>query len=137
MTYQLQPIPSQFVGQAWKDGAHMLSKACNASGGEITGDQLKMLLMRGERSLLRIAKDGMAVGWATIRIDQLPNLRALHVTSLYAPGGHWAACFEPLKQLAKANGCDEMRCCAGAAQQRLYQRALPWEALYTTLRVTL
>lgn len=135
MTYQLQPIPAQFVGQAWREGAHMLAKACDASGGEITGDQLKLLLMRGERSLLRITQDGECVGWAAIRIDQLPNVRALHVTDLYAPGGHWIACFEQLKAMAKANGCEEMRCCAGGAQQRLYQRELPWEALYTTLRV--
>lgn len=137
MTYQLQPIPAQFAGQAWKEGAHMLAKACDASGGEITGDQLKMLLSRGERQLLRITQDGTCVGWATIRIDQLPNVRVLHVCSLYAPGNHFVGCFEPLKALAVANGCEEMRCCAGAAQQRLYQRTLPWETLHTTLRVTL
>lgn len=72
-----------------------------------------MLLMRGERQLLRIVKDGQCVGWATIRIDQLPNVRVLHVCSLYAPGNHFVGCFEPLKALAVANGCEEMRCCAG------------------------
>ena len=137
MTYQLQPIPAQFVGQAWKEGAHMLAKACDASGGEITGDQLKMLLMRGERSLLRIAKDGQCAGWATVRIDQLPNVRVLHITDLYAPGGHWQACFDLLADMARANGCTQMRCCAGAAQQRLYMRHLPWQPVYTTLKVDL
>jgi hypothetical protein len=137
MSYQLHTIPAQFVGQAWKEGAQMLAKACDVSGGEITGDQLKLLLSRGERSLLRITKSGDVVGWAAIRIDQLPNVRALHVTDLYAPGGHWQGCFELLANMARQAGCEEMRCCAGVAQQRLYQRALPWEALYTTLRVTL
>lgn len=137
MTYQLQIIPAAFVGRAWKEGAGNLSKACDTSGGEITGDQLKLLLMRGERQLIRIDQDGQPVGWASTRIDTLPNVRALHICALYAPGGHWVPCFELLSDMAKASGCDEMRCSAGAAQQRLYQRDLPWEALYTTLRVTL
>lgn len=135
MTYQLQIIPAAFVDRAWRDGAHQLSKACDTSGGEITGDQLKLILARGERTLLRIDLDGVAVGWAVTRIDQLPNTRALHISDLYAPGGHWAACFDLLADMARANGCMEMRCCARPAQARLYQRALPWQPLYTTLRV--
>lgn len=137
MTYKLQIIPAHFVDQAWREGAHMLSKACDASGGEITGDQLKMLLSRGERVLLRIDQDGACVGWAVTRIDQLPNVRVLHITGLYAPGGHWAACFELLADMARANGCVEMRCCAGQAQQRLYMRKLPWKPVHTTLKVDL
>ncbi|UUC95487.1 hypothetical protein [Comamonas sp. C11] len=135
MTYKLQVIPAAFVGRAWLDGAHMLAKACETSGGEITGEQLKLLLSRGERDLIRIDLDGKAVGWAVTRIDQLPNVRALHICELYAPGGHWLACSEQLAAMARANGCTEMRCSAKPAQVRLYQRHLPWEPIYTTLRM--
>lgn len=137
MTYKLQIIPPAFVARAWKDGAHQLSKACDTSGGEITGDQLKLILARGERTLLRIDLGGSAVGWAVTRIDQLPNTRALHISDLYAPGGHWAACFDLLADMARANGCTEMRCSAKPAQARLYQRHLPWVPLYQTLKVDL
>lgn len=137
MKYDLQIIPTHFVNKAWVDGAHLLSTACDASGGEITGDQLKMILTRGERQLLRIMGDGVCVGWACVRIDQLPNTRALHVCGLYAPGGHWVACFEQLAAMARAQGCIEMRCSAGPAQARLYRQKLPWQPLHTTLKVDL
>lgn len=137
MSYQLQIVPPAFVGRAWADGAHQLSEACNTSGGEITGDQLKLLLSRGERTLIRIDLDGRAVGWAVTRIDQLPNVRALHVCELYAPGGHWLNCYDLLADMARANGCTEMRCSAKPAQCRLYQRHQPWEPLYSTMRIPL
>ena len=137
MTYKLQIIPPAFVARAWKDGAHQLAKACDTSGGEITGDQLKLILARGERSLVRIDLDGQAVGWAVTRIDQLPNTRALHVCELYAPGGHWAAGFDLMANMARANGCVEMRCSAKPAQVRLYQRHHAWVPLYQTMKVDL
>ena len=137
MTYQLHIVPPAFVGRAWMDGASQLGKACDTSGGEITGDQLKMILARGERTLIRIDRDGQTAGWAVTRIDQLPNVRALHVCELHAPGGHWAACFDLLADMARANGCTEMRCCAQPAQVRLYQRHHDWVPLYQTLKVDL
>ena len=137
MTYKLQIIPPAFVARAWKDGAHQLAKACDTSGGEITGDQLKLILARGERSLVRIDLDCHTVGWAVTRIDQLPNTRALHVCELYAPGGHWAACFDLMADMARANGCMEMRCSAKPAQVRLYQRHHAWVPLYQTMKVDL
>ena len=137
MTYQLHIVPPAFVGRAWMDGASQLGKACDTSGGEITGDQLKLVLARGERTLIRIDLDGAVVGWAVTRIDQLPNTRVLHISDLYAPGGHWIACFDLLADMARANGCTEMRCSAKPAQARLYQRHLPWKPLYTTMSIEL
>ena len=137
MSYQLHIVPPAFVGRAWREGASQLGRACDTSGGEITGDQLKLVLARGERTLIRMDLDGVVVGWAVTRIDQLPNTRALHISDLYAPGGHWIACFDLLSDMARANGCVEMRCCAQPAQARLYQRHLPWVPLYQTLKVDL
>lgn len=137
MTYALQPIPPHFVERAWRDGAHQLSKACDCSDGEITGDQLKYMLCRGERQLLRIVRSSEVVGWAVVSALQLPNTRVMHVYALYAPGGHWVPCCDLLAGMARDAGCVEMRCCAPPAQARLYQRKLPWQPLHTTLRMVL
>lgn len=137
MTYKLQVIPAAFVGRAWLDGAHMLAKACETSGGEITGDQLKLMLSRGERDLIRMDMDGQAVGWGVVRVDQLPNVRALHICEMFAPGGHWPGFFKQLCDMARASGCSEVRCSAGPAQARLYQRHHAWQPLYTTMRIEL
>lgn len=116
-------------------GASNLAKACDASGGEITGDQLKMILSEGRRTLVAMVRDGAPVGWGVTRIDQLPNLRVCMVTDMYAPGARFQEFLSLLKEKAKADGCSEVRCAAKPAQQRLYERA-GFEPVYTILRVS-
>lgn len=134
---ELKQVPAAFIDKAWKDGAHMLSKACEASGGEITVDQLKMMLSRGERTLLSVMHEDKPVGWLVVRLDQLPNVRALHVCELYAPGATFDECRVQLWEYARQNGCSEIRCSAKPAQARWNRMRWGFEPIYTTLRVTL
>lgn len=131
---QLIPIPASHVDFAWKDGAHKLSEACDTSGGEITGDQLKMLLARGERTLIQMRDDDKIVGWGVVRVDNLPNVRVLHACEMYAPRASFERFFEELKKFAAHNGCSEVRCSAKDAQARLYKMKCGFEPIYTTLR---
>lgn len=133
---RLNPIPSTHIDFAWSDGAHVLSKACDVSGGEITGDQLKMMLSRGERNLLRLDDEDRVVGWAVVRIDQLPNVRVMMVTDLVAPGGYFHHCLEPLREMSRAYGCSVIRCAAKPAQQRLYQHKCGFKPVYQILEVS-
>lgn len=134
---ELKQVPVSHIDKAWRDGAHHLAEACAASGGEITGDQLKMILSLGERTLVQMQRDGLAVGWGVVRADQLPNVRVLFVTDMWAPGAAFAEFFDELKKYAEANGFSEIRCAAGPAQARLYQAKCGFEPVYTTLRVKL
>ena len=134
---RLTAVPPNFVDQAWRDGAHLLSKACDTSGGEVTGDQLKMMLARGERQLLCVLDGDLKVGWLVVRFDQLPNVRALHVCELYAPGATFEECWDQLQELARSNGCSEIRCSAKPAQARLYRMRFGFEPVYETLKVSL
>ena len=131
----LSVINPQFIDRAWKEGASCLDEACKSSGGEITGDQLKMILSRGERTLVALMDDGKAVGWGVWRIDQLPNVRVLHCTDLVAHNAHFEAFFFALKQAAESMGCSEIRCCAKPSQARLYRMKLGMEPIYETLRI--
>lgn len=133
----IEHVPPHFVDREWKAGAFKLAEACATSGGEVTGDQLKLMLMRGERALARVVKDGRAVGWLALRIDQLPNVRVLHVCELYAPGAMFSECWDQLKAFASGNGCTEIRCAAKPAQARLYRMKFGFEPIYETLRVSL
>jgi hypothetical protein len=133
----LAQVASSHIDKAWRDGAHLLSKACETSGGEVTADQLKMMLSRGERTLLAVMDGEKPVGWIVVRLDQLPNLRALHVCELYAPGAMFDECWEQLQQYARDNGCSEVRCSAKPAQARLYRMRFAFEPVYETLRVCL
>jgi hypothetical protein len=124
---QLWPVPLEQIDRAWRDGAACLHEACDVSGGEITGSQLKMLLSRGERTLL--AMHGV------VRVDQLPNLRTLFVTDLVAHNGGFELFFEALKTMAASLGCSTIRCAAGPAQARLYRQKLGFQPLYSILQV--
>jgi hypothetical protein len=131
----LTPVPSHMIDFAWAEGASELAKACDTSGGEITGDQLKMILARGERTLIRMDADGETVGWGVVRIDQLPNLRVLFVTDLVAPHAHFETFFQDLKQLATQHGCSVIRCAAKPAQERLYRMKCAFRPVYNILEV--
>lgn len=132
----LVAIPATHIDAAWKQGASCLSKACDVSGGEITGDQLKMMLSRGERTLLRMDDaQGVCVGWGVVRIDQLPNMRVLFITDLVAPGGHFERFFEAIKEIAASQGCSRVRCAAKPAQERLYRMKCNFKPVYQILEV--
>ena len=130
----LTPIQSSHIDAAWAAGAHALGKACDASGGEIEGPQLKMILSRGERTLIRMDAD-KTVGWGVIRVDQLPNLRVLFITDLVAPNGHFEDFFTAIKELAVSLGCSRVRCAAKPAQERLYKMKCNFQPVYSILEV--
>lgn len=134
---QLIPVPQTHIDTAWGRGASCLHEACDTSGGEITGDQLKMLLSRGERSLLEMTMDGKTVGWGVVMVSQLPNIRVLHACELVAHGAHFEQFFDALKDLAKGLGCSRIRCAAKPSQARLYRMKLGFKPVYETLEVLL
>src|SRR5574340_1774998 len=133
----LSLIQPAFIDKAWADGAACLSRACDASGGEIEGPQLKMLLARGERNLVAMVDDGKPVGWAVFRIDQLPNMRVFFITDLVAPHAGFQHYFEQVKEMAAGYGCSRVRCAAKPAQARLYKMKLGFEPVWETLEVKL
>lgn len=133
----LQQVSPSHIDRAWRDGAHHLSEACDVSGGEITGDQLKMMLARGERTLLAGIEDGKPVGWVVIKVDQFPNLRVLHLCSMWAPGHLEEEFFNDLRSIATQEGCSEVRCCADPVRARLYRMRFGFEPVYQTLRVAI
>lgn len=132
---QLVHVPATHIDKAWKEGASELARACETSGGEIEGPQLKMMLARGERSLIRMDDEGKTVGWGVVRVDQLPNMRVLFVTDLVAPGAHFERFFEALKDMAASLGCSRVRCAAKPAQERLYRMKVGFEPVYSILEV--
>ena len=130
---KLLTVDARFIDKAWADGASCLSEACDKSGGEITGDQLKMMLSRGERTLVRMDDEGVSVGWGVVRIDQLPNMRVLMITDLVAHNGGFERFFNQIKQFAADCGCSRVRCAAGEAQARLYRMKCGFKPVYQIL----
>jgi len=132
---ELLPIPHTHIDQAWKDGANKLSQACDVSGGEITADQLKMLLNRNERSLIAMRRGDEIVGWGVVRVDQLPNMRVLMITDLVAPGAEFHEFFSKIKEFASSLGCSKVRCAADDVRERLYKMKCGFKRVYAILEV--
>jgi hypothetical protein len=130
-------VPREFVGKAWRDGASRVAEACAFSCGEITGDQLKSALLRGERTLVDMRCDGANVGWGVVREDVLPNCRALMVTDMATTGEHVHGCFEKLKEIATARGYDKLRCAADEVRERFYRKECGLKRAYAILEVDL
>lgn len=134
---RLIQVPTSHIDLAWKEGAHNLAQACETSGGEITGDQLKLMLSRGERHLFRMDSGDAIVGWSVIGWEQLPNMRVMWIYELWAPHGHFERFMDQVKELAKSQGCSRVRCAAKPAQARLYRMKLGFKPVYETLEVEL
>ena len=126
----LIPVPAHQVDYAWSDGANSLSEACAE---ECTIDQLKLLISRGEKQLVRMDEDGKTVGWGVFKIDTFPNFRVFHVSHLVAHNAGFQRFYEALEDMAKDLGCSRIRCSAKPAQARLYALKLGFEPVYTTL----
>jgi hypothetical protein len=133
MSMQTFVIPPAFVDRAWKEGASLLAKACDRAKDEITGDQLKLMLSRGERTLVRLSENDEAIGWAAITVEQLPNLRAFYVWSLYAPQ-HSLDMHKQLNRMALECGCSVIRGAVDEANERLWQR-IKAEKVYSVYQI--
>lgn len=129
-------VAPKFIDQAWKDGASRLSEACDKAAGEVTTDQLKMLLARGERTLLGLRDgDGPPMAWVAVSIMQLPNIRTLYVYAIWAPGATGVECMGQLRSFARAEGCSAIRGACNDAVQRLWERKFAARKIYSIIEI--
>lgn len=139
---RLVVIPPAHLDRAWREGANQLAEACKWADREVTPDQLKMMLARGERALLALdaANDPATplerlvpprfVAFAATQVQQLPNIRVLHVYSIFAPGATAPECFEHLAGYARHEGCSSIRGACSDAVERLWARKFKARTLY-------
>lgn len=128
----IQQYPATMVDQLWLGSADALVTAMARSGGECTGDQLKMMLMRGEMLLI-----GSKDLYAAIQHIQHPNRRVLHVFAAATRDGGLGLNDPDIAELAeyaRQTGCEAITCSADMAAQRLYQR-FGFKPIYTTLEI--
>jgi len=130
----IKQYPSTMIDSLWRGNVDALVAAMARNGGECTGDQLKMMLMRGE--LLLIGSEDL---WAAVQHIQHPNQRVLHVyavaSKLNGDGLNHADIAE-LCEYARQTGCTALTCSADKAAERLYAR-YGFVPQYTTMGIDL
>lgn len=132
---KLLVIPPIHVARVWDNGAHKLAEACKWASREITPDQLKMMLMRGERQLVALDVDGEFKAWAAIQFQTLPNIRVLYVYAIYASGNTGPDAFKLLADYARAEGCASIRGACSEQVLRIWERKFQAKRLYTICEI--
>jgi hypothetical protein len=119
------------IDKAWREGANELARATKWAAREITPDQLKMLLSRGERTLIGARDEGKVIGWASVSVQQLPNMRTLYVFAMAGKGIASPEVMALIQQYAQANGCSAVRGAVRPSMARLLGLR-GWKPIYTT-----
>ena len=82
----VQIVAPNNIYNVWDDVKEYLNASINVSEGDFTLDQLKLLLGRGEQTLLvSVDEKGVLNGAMTVEFINRPNNRVMFITAL---GGH-------------------------------------------------
>jgi hypothetical protein len=118
----VQIVAPNNVYHVWEDIKEYLNASINVSGGDFTLDQLKLLLVRGEQSLLiSVNKNNKINGAMTVEFINSPNARTMFITALGGTGIVNDETFSQVETWAKMQGATKASAWAQEAQARLYK----------------
>ena len=118
----VQIVAPNNIYNVWEDVKSYLEASINVSEGDFTLDQLKLLLGRGEQTLLvSVNENNVLNGAMTVEFINRPNARIMFITAL---GGNEIVNNETFGQVetwAKLQGATKASAWAQEAQARLYK----------------
>ena len=114
-------VDPRFLDRVWPLAAQMLQPAVDEARGEITIDQLELLIRRGESNLLRWEEVGEITGAVAVEFHNFPSMRVAHVSFLGGKGVVDEKHFSALKEWCVSQGASEMRAWCAEAQAKLFQ----------------
>ena len=118
----VQIVAPNNVYHVWDDISSYLEASINVSGGDFTLDQLKMLLVRGEQTLLVSVNDNKKINGAmTVEFINNPNARTMFITALGGNGIVNDETFSQVETWAKMQGATKASAWAQETQARLYK----------------
>ena len=118
----VQIVAPNNVYHVWEDIKEYLNASINVSGGDFTLDQLKLLLVRGEQSLLiSVNKNNKINGAMAVEFINSPNARTMFITALGGSGIVNDETFSQVETWAKMQGATKASAWAQEAQARLYK----------------
>ena len=118
----VQIVAPNNIYNVWADVESYLNASINVSGGDFTLDQLKLLLVRGEQTLLvSVNEDNKINGAMTVEFINGPNARTMFITALGGLGIVNEETFSQVETWAKMQGATKASAWAQEAQARLYK----------------
>ncbi len=118
----VQIVAPNNIYNVWEDIKEYLNASINVSTHDCTIEQLKMLLVRGEQTLLVSVNDNSKINGAmTVEFINYPNNRVMHITALGGSGIVNDETFSQVETWAKMQGATKASAWAQEAQARLYK----------------
>ena len=118
----VQIVAPNNIYNVWEDIKEYLNASINVSGGDFTLDQLKLLLVRGEQSLLVSVNENNKINGAmTVEFINNANARTMFITALGGSGIVNDETFSQVETWAKMQGATKASAWAQEAQARLYK----------------
>jgi len=118
----VQIVAPNNVYNVWEDIKEYLNASINVSGGDFTLDQLKLLLVRGEQTLLVSVNENNKINGAmTVEFINNANARTMFITALGGNGIVNDETFSQVETWAKMQGATKASAWAQEAQARLYK----------------
>ena len=118
----VQIVAPNNIYSVWEDIKEYLNVSINVSTHDCTIEQLKMLLVRGEQTLLVSVNDNSKINGAmTVEFINYPNNRVMHITALGGNGIVNDETFSQVESWAKMHGATKASAWAQEAQARLYK----------------
>jgi hypothetical protein len=118
----VQIVAPNNIYNVWEDIKEYLNASINVSGGDFTLDQLKLLLVRGEQSLLvSVDENNKINGAMTVEFINNANARTMFITALGGSGIVNDETFSQVETWAKMQGATKASAWAQEAQARLYK----------------
>jgi hypothetical protein len=118
----VQIVAPNNVYNVWEDIKEYLNASINVSGGDFTLDQLKLLLVRGEQTLLVSVNENNKINGAmTVEFINNANARTMFITALGGSGIVNDETFSQVEVWAKMQGATKASAWAQEAQARLYK----------------
>jgi hypothetical protein len=118
----VQIVAPNNIYSVWEDVKSYLQASINVSEGDFTLDQLKLLLGRGEQTLLvSVDENNKLNGAMTVEFQNRPNSRVMFITALGGNGIVNEETFSQVEVWAKMQGATKAGAWAQEAQARLYK----------------
>lgn len=118
----VQIVAPNNIYNVWADVESYLNASINVSGGDFTLDQLKLLLIRGEQTLLVSVNENSKINGAmTVEFINSPNARTMFITALGGYGIVNEETFSQVETWAKIQGATKASAWAQETQARLYK----------------
>ena len=118
----VQIVAPNNIYTVWEDIEKYLNDSINISTGDCTLEQLKLLLIRGEQTLLVATdKEGKLTGAMAVEFINYPNNRVMFITTLGGKGIVNEETFSQVETWARMQGATNVCAWAQESQARLYK----------------